>query len=168
MRAGRARTERRRHENGGTVLLHRSHVHHVGLSKRVDPDADSDAWEYFPVPPGDDIFSQCKKKVGVELSPGQMLLFDSRTVHRVRGPTDPLGTERVVAFVSMTPASFASKDTLRQRRQAFRLGIPTTHWPHRFVDRGDDRVVCGFSDPRLLLRASQLVDGRMCAAAVGA
>ena len=41
------------------------------------------------------------------LAPGDLLLWDSRTAHRVAGPADPQ-TTRVVCYVCMTPRRFAS------------------------------------------------------------
>ncbi|CAK9093249.1 unnamed protein product [Durusdinium trenchii] len=38
---------------------------------------------------------------------------------------------REVGYVCMTPAAWASDETLEQRRKAFEEGISTSHWPHK-------------------------------------
>jgi hypothetical protein len=71
------------------------------------------------------------EKVRPRLHAGDVLLWDSRTVHRVN--TD--GERRVVAYLSMVPTRMASAATLRRRRQMYDKGVATTHWAHRPVER---------------------------------
>jgi len=86
--------------------------------------------------------------VGCE--PGDMVLWDSRTIHcntptltppslqlehdRESQPETTCVTEllRAVVYVCMTPKCWASRSTLRDRRLAFAAGIGSTHWPHDF------------------------------------
>jgi len=74
---------------------------------------------------------------------GDLLLWDSRTIHCNTPAPDPLSaTERLpgeadallraVCYVCMTPRRWASRATLRARRAAFAAGIGSTHWPHEF------------------------------------
>lgn len=44
------------------------------------------------------------------------------------------GPQRLGAFITMTPRSKASAETLLKRRRAVCEGTTTTHWPHYFVD----------------------------------
>ena len=119
---------------GGTQFLRGSHREHAEAMERMHPDATDDEWEFYPVEEGDPIL-----RLPVAhpcLRPGDVLLWDSRTFHRVVAATDA-ATERVVAFVCMTPKSFASEETRASRRDAYCRGAATTHWPHKFVDRDD-------------------------------
>lgn len=56
---------------------------------------------------------------------------------------------RVVSYVCMTPKSLASETVLRARRQAFRNGVTTGHWPHLMPFSGyagKDSDPCEFLD----------------------
>ena len=88
------------------------------------------------------------------LEPGDVVIWDSRTVHRVNTGTK----SRVVAYLSMVPVHAASVPTLRQRRQLYDQGVATTHWAQHPVARGVPR------QPTMLYRDAsprrkQLVDG---------
>jgi hypothetical protein len=128
---------------GGTQLVPGSHRHFAALSRRCGADADGidGAWEFFAVGDDDYVFWQCAPTVQPSLNPGDLLLWDSRTVHRVAAP-ECSASARMVAYVCMTPRSFASADVLAKRRLAFQTGIATTHWPHRYVDRDEERAGC--------------------------
>ena len=118
-------------QTGGTVLLRGSHSKHAQWIARVDTDLS--AWESFRVHRHRKELAACDS-VFPSLKAGELLLFDSRVVHRVAAPT-VRSTVRHVAYVCMTPASMASADVLCARRSAVESGIRTTHWPHRFVAR---------------------------------
>lgn len=120
---------------GGTELLRGSHRMHAAIMARSGHEEAEDDWEYYPIAGNDEAFRDCGA-VRPTLSPGDLLLWDSRLVHRVVAPSSP--TERMVAYVSMTPRRFATEEVLSKRRRAYELGISTTHWPHRFVERGEE------------------------------
>ncbi len=125
-------------QTGGTVLLRGSHSKHAQWIASVDVEADPSAWESFPVRRRRKELAACDS-VFPTLRAGELLLFDSRVVHRVAAPTVH-STERHVAYICMTPASKASADVLCSRRAAVVSGIRTTHWPHRFVAREESCV----------------------------
>jgi hypothetical protein len=124
---------------GGTVILPASHFHHSDLVSRIPSSGDNwvetGHWQFIEVPDNDSIFEKCSAPVQPSLEPGDLLLWDSRTVHAVSPPTD-IQTERSVAYICLGPRKFATPKTLRQRMKAFELGIHGTHWPHHFLDRG--------------------------------
>ena len=78
-----------------------------------------------------------------------MILWDSRTVHCNSpglvdadvGPQNEL--LRMVGYVCMTPARWATYDVLARRRAAFAAKQTTSHWPHEFVPAGDGLVDAG-------------------------
>ena len=123
---------------GGTVFLRGSHATHASWIKKVDTSADPRAYESFLVSRRMNALS-VYDSVFPSLKAGELLLFDSRVVHRVAAPRRR-SSLRHVAYVSMTPTAKADPNVLRLRRRAARLGIRTTHWPHRFIDRGGTRV----------------------------
>eukprot|EP00747_Dinoflagellata_sp_TGD_P140807 gnl/TRDRNA2_/TRDRNA2_176047_c0_seq1.p1 gnl/TRDRNA2_/TRDRNA2_176047_c0~~gnl/TRDRNA2_/TRDRNA2_176047_c0_seq1.p1 ORF type:complete len:397 (+),score=57.08 gnl/TRDRNA2_/TRDRNA2_176047_c0_seq1:83-1273(+) len=70
---------------------------------------------------------------------GDLVIWDSRTVH-CNTPALVEDRElqcraellRAVAYVCMTPASWAPWAVIRKRRAAAAHGVGTTHWPHEF------------------------------------
>ncbi|XP_025080234.1 LOW QUALITY PROTEIN: uncharacterized protein LOC112555880 [Pomacea canaliculata] len=72
----------------------------------------------------------CRKRVPVPR--GGMVLWDSRLVHAnarpVKGRKNP-GRWRWVVIVCMAPASWATKESLKIKRDAYNKLLMTTHWP---------------------------------------
>ena len=69
--------------------------------------------------------------VKVNLDEGDMVLWDSRTMHYARLPE---GEQiRHVQYVTMTPKRFATQETLDLRKECFDKFYGTTHWPHRYA-----------------------------------
>lgn len=72
-------------------------------------------------------FVSCKK--------GDMVLWDSRLPHCNTPSENPRICEagellRHVAYVCMTPKSFANSEIITKRKQYVQHGITTNHWPH--------------------------------------
>ena len=76
---------------------------------------------------------------------GDLVLWDSRTIHcntpailsadsAESSQKDNVKADllRAVVYVCMTPARWASRKVLHERRLAFAAGIGSTHWPHEF------------------------------------
>lgn len=121
---------------GGLQLLSGSHRLHDALIGREHEGASVDDWEYHEV--GHDI--ECELFRGCEvvtphLRPGDLCVWDSRTVHRViRGD----GTKtRHTAYLSFEPRLNVPVYVGVLRRRAVRRGVATTHWASKCVDRGD-------------------------------
>lgn len=79
---------------------------------------------------------------------GDMVLWDSRTVHYAKQGKDRL---RCVIYICMQPARLASKKDIEKKRQAFLNGRMTTHWPCKPVlfpknprTWGDDSIITRF------------------------
>lgn len=62
--------------------------------------------------------------------PGDLLIWDSRTVHWGAEPTEKGTTIRTVIYASYAPAKLASKEALETKKQVFEAWEGTTHWPH--------------------------------------
>ena len=123
---------------GGTQLLPGSHLRTKALCYRHGIDDLHDTWEFTEVPDDDRIFSMGLLPLQPVLQTGDVLLWDSRLLHRVVEPNDP-ATSRWTAYLSMVPRSMVSESVLKKRKDAFKKGIATTHWVQTFIDRGGVR-----------------------------
>ncbi|KAJ5939043.1 hypothetical protein N7466_002177 [Penicillium verhagenii] len=74
--------------------------------------------------------SRGAKPIKVLAEPGDLILWDSRTVHWGGEPTSQSNTIRTVIYASYSPASLASEETLERKKEAFESFRATTHWPH--------------------------------------
>ena len=138
-------------ETGGTAFIEGSHVHHESVCRRLcAADESLEEWEFVSIPKGDPALVRARE-VQPSIPPGTLLLWDSRTIHRVRPPRD-VSTVRAVVYLSMVPRTFAPPDVIARRVSAFNRGVPTTHWSSRFVDRGGGPV-----PPSRATRASKSV-----------
>ena len=124
---------------GGTQFLPGSHNHHESLVLRYDDDPYNDnTWEFVNVEDDDIIFDSCAKPVSPTLNIGDLLIWDSRTLHKVQSPKDYLNTNRIACYVSMMPKKNSSDEIRQLRAGAFYSGLYTTHWCDRCIIRGDD------------------------------
>eukprot|EP01089_Gocevia_fonbrunei_P007048 TRINITY_DN1806_c0_g3_i1.p1 TRINITY_DN1806_c0_g3~~TRINITY_DN1806_c0_g3_i1.p1 ORF type:complete len:340 (-),score=75.15 TRINITY_DN1806_c0_g3_i1:56-1075(-) len=90
--------------------------------------------------------------------PGDMILWDSRTVHcnapatSARTlPTDGtvLSPRRVVCYVCMTPKSRASSEVIAYRRQCYVDGHTTSHWPEECRTDGRRNILSDYKPVEL-------------------
>lgn len=123
-------------DTGSICVLPRSHVHHKALANRLGDG--TGGWEFLEIPEGDILFRQCMPPIVPRLDPGDLFVWDSRTAHCVL-PPKKINSERIVAYFSYVPRSFCTPEICQTRLRALTDGIATTHWPHRFVDRGQPR-----------------------------
>ncbi|KAL1889594.1 hypothetical protein Sste5346_008843 [Sporothrix stenoceras] len=70
------------------------------------------------------------KPIKVEAEPGDLILWDSRTVHWGGEPTDKSKTIRTVVYASYSPAVLAAPEALAEKQRVFRAYGATTHWAH--------------------------------------
>jgi ectoine hydroxylase-related dioxygenase (phytanoyl-CoA dioxygenase family) len=75
-------------------------------------------------------FKDCKP-VKVCCLRGDMVLFDSRCIHYASQPTS--NNVRMVVYVSMSPASQATKADIEKKKKAFKEKRMTTHYAARNV-----------------------------------
>lgn len=124
-------------QTGGLCVVPGSHHHHDELMSY----AGFGRADFIPVPKND---PQVLHAILVCCEAGDMVLWDSRSVHcntpasEADAPTEAtakaLGcpvTEllRAVTYVCMTPKALADAETLQLRKQAFALGVGSSHWP---------------------------------------
>lgn len=86
----------------------------------------------------------------VQAEPGDLILWDSRTVHWGGEPSAQSDTIRTVVYAAYAPARLASPETLAQKKRVFEKFGATTHWPHDNMElRGlHARLADGTLDPR--------------------
>jgi hypothetical protein len=62
--------------------------------------------------------------------PGDLLIWDSRTIHWGAEPTEKSKTIRTVIYTSYAPASLATAETMEMKVKVFKAWECTSHWPH--------------------------------------
>ncbi|CZT45027.1 uncharacterized protein RSE6_05300 [Rhynchosporium secalis] len=76
------------------------------------------------------------KPLKVCAEPGDLIIWDSRTIHYGAEPTEKSDTIRTVIYAAYTPAKWATKGDLEIKKDIFESYLGTTHWPHEnFVKR---------------------------------
>ena len=147
---------------GSLVVVPRSQLRHEELCER----ARCATGDFVPLQhngvPLDTIFQGSRPTV-VCATGGEMILWDSRTVHaNVPAAADTTHSAdellRMVCYTCLTPRAWASDMCIRERQRAYECAVGGTHWPHEFKARG----VCG-EPVKSLLDASeeiQLLVGR--------
>lgn len=90
------------------------------------------------------------KPVKVCAEPGDLILWDSRTLHYGAEPTEASNTIRTVIYAAYTPAKWATEENLAIKADIFRSFLATTHWPHEnLVKRSHESIFeDGTRDPK--------------------
>ncbi|KAJ5815244.1 hypothetical protein N7474_007021 [Penicillium riverlandense] len=139
-------------EDGSLILLPRSNT---VTEKFFDEQTDPSTWLKNDFRSISETEMDWFKDKGMEpikvlADPGDLILWDSRTVHWGGEPTAQSDTIRTVIYASYSPASMASKETLEAKQTAFRSYGATTHWAHDNVVLRDLLVYLpdGTVDPR--------------------
>lgn len=123
-------------EIGGNVLVPGSHKDHDQVASRYSKRLQRVPTyvDHFRYPSNDPLL----KPATVHLEPGDLLLWDSRTVHCSgpgQGDVAPAPKLlRAVSLVCMMPRAAATAEVLEQRKTAPAQLISTTNWTDRFVD----------------------------------
>ena len=121
--------------------------------QRLD-EVDGDDW--LEVDPNDAVLLDPKRVVTILLGPGDLLLWDSRTVHSsYPGSSDEEiikygdgapaldtaahGLIRAAALVTMVPMERVSEGILRQRKEAVCCSRTLTHWADKIAPLGEER-----------------------------
>ncbi len=114
-------------EDGGLVVYEGSHLLHEEFFKtHIVPVKDD--WYMFSKSNKELEFYASCKKVKPCCNAGDMLIWDSRTVHYASLPT---GRKcRSAIYVCMTPAEWAGPEVIKMKRRAFEEKRMTNHWPH--------------------------------------
>lgn len=131
-------------ETGGFCVIPGSHKYHDDLVSKYGGGGSNFVRCPMEYPALDDA------QILPKLKAGDLLLWDSRTIHcncpsllpsnnsnsSSKGSESPLITKspnellRMAAYVCMTPAKWATAEVLRTRVKLFERGKGTTHWPH--------------------------------------
>ncbi|KAK2033494.1 phytanoyl-CoA dioxygenase [Colletotrichum zoysiae] len=84
------------------------------------------------------------------LEVGDMVMWDSRTIHYGSEATEKSNQIRTALYATYVPASLASPDQLKLKKQAFESYSGTTHWPHQYIVVRPNAVCLpdGTPDPR--------------------
>ncbi|KAL4791477.1 hypothetical protein BDV19DRAFT_401244 [Aspergillus venezuelensis] len=90
------------------------------------------------------------KAIKVHAEPGDLILWDSRTVHWGGEPTAKSNVIRTVIYASYSPARLATQEALDEERRVFEAWGATTHWAHDniFLRPQVARLPDGTVDPK--------------------
>lgn len=141
-------------ETGGLCVIPGSHKGFKELCQRAH--SHRLPGDFVPVQAGDPVFELGGRLVCAKA--GDLLLWDSRCVHcNTPGVGEPgtlgAGSDsktdaaaaaellRVVGYVCMTPAGWASRDILGKRKDAFIHHVGTNHCPHEHHPGDPGQVV---------------------------
>jgi len=112
---------------------------HKLTSEFFDTQTDPSTWDtrdYYPFHSSLSYFtSRGIKPTKVCASPGDLILWDSRTIHYGTEPSPLSNTIRTIIYVAYTPVRLATKEALEMKRQIFEEFGGTTHWPHENINR---------------------------------
>mmetsp|Transcript_65977 Transcript_65977/g.141191 ORF Transcript_65977/g.141191 Transcript_65977/m.141191 type:complete len:492 (+) Transcript_65977:1-1476(+) len=152
---------------GGLVVVPGSHRFHSDILRNYRKRADG--WNFLSVDANDMVLTEgSTKPVMVCAKAGDLLLWDSRTIHcntlplkEDRGLLHGQDLIRAVAYICMTPAAWCSEETVLQRSAAFKRGVTTSHWPHEFHAMSVCNVDANFTlgKEQLMLACPQKADG---------
>jgi len=139
-------------EDGSLVVI-------PGSSKLVeeffDTKTDPSTWQwkdnvYFDDKDMDFFTSRGLKPMKVLAEPGDLIVWDSRTIHWGGEPTQKSNTTRTVIYAAYAPAALASKESQAEKSRVFSVYGATTHWPHDNIKLRDLQASLpdGTPDPR--------------------
>ncbi|KAH3661506.1 hypothetical protein OGAPHI_006353 [Ogataea philodendri] len=75
------------------------------------------------------------EEVKVECEAGDLIIWDSRTIHWGKEPSETSKTIRTAVYACYTPVEFASQKCLDDKKAIFESWEGTTHWSHGEVLR---------------------------------
>jgi ectoine hydroxylase-related dioxygenase (phytanoyl-CoA dioxygenase family) len=119
-------------ETGGLTVVPRSHLRFAEVVEKQRQKNQS--VDYCTVQPYSPVLRELPQRL-VSCEPGDLVLWDSRTVHAnapaPQPPTAPANRLlRAVAYVCMTPKRFAKEEVRQGRRAAYQYRVGCSHWPH--------------------------------------
>ncbi|GAD96500.1 hypothetical protein PVAR5_5156 [Paecilomyces variotii No. 5] len=139
-------------EDGSLVVIPGSHAL---VEEFFDTQTDPSAWEwrdnrYFSEQDMEFFRARGLRPKKVLAGPGDLIVWDSRTIHWGGEPTDKSNTIRTVIYAAYAPARLASKEAIAEKSRVFSKYGATTHWPHDNI-RLREAFAClpdGSIDPR--------------------
>lgn len=139
-------------EDGSLVVIPRSHLL---VGEFFDTKTDPSDWEWRDNRYFDDKDMEFFRSRGltprkVLAEPGDLILWDSRTIHWGGEPTAKSETIRTVIYAAFAPVKLATKEALAEKKRVFQQFGATTHWPHDNIKLRDTyaRLPDGSADPR--------------------
>jgi len=114
-------------EDGGLIVLDKSHKKHAEYFETFPHRLNASDWVRIEKAEMG-FYSDCKQ-TRVCGDPGDLLLFDSRTIHWAEEPKGDIF--RAAIYVCMQPASFATPGQIAAKKDAFFNKRMTSHWPHK-------------------------------------
>ncbi|PYH92643.1 hypothetical protein BO71DRAFT_451253 [Aspergillus ellipticus CBS 707.79] len=96
----------------------------------------------------------------VQAEPGDLILWDSRTLHWGGEPTSKSEVIRTIIYASYSPARLASPEAIEDKKRVFGVYGATTHWAHDniFSRPNTARLPDGSVDPRNRERPAEMPD----------
>jgi len=143
--------------HGGLVVVPGSHKFHSEVLRKYEA---KDKKDYIQLKADDDLLKEGGGPKLVVARAGDLILWDSRTIHCNTAPLKPDPDQskrdllRVAAYISMTPAAWCPKDTRLQRSMATRNWVTSNHWPHD-LQRSEGSVAESLHTPQVQLSAKQ-------------
>jgi ectoine hydroxylase-related dioxygenase (phytanoyl-CoA dioxygenase family) len=120
-----------------------------------DNHTDPATWEwkdnrYFDEKDMEWFFARGCKVTKVLAEPGDLILWDSRTIHWGGEPTEKSNTVRTVIYAAYAPAKLASSAAIEEKQKIWNVWGATTHWPHDNIRLRDLQASYpdGTPDPR--------------------
>jgi ectoine hydroxylase-related dioxygenase (phytanoyl-CoA dioxygenase family) len=135
-------------EDGGLVVYPRSHLLNDIF---FDTQTDSSTWKvmdrYLFNPSELSWFADRGiKTLKVCAEVGDLILWDSRTVHYGSEPSENSNTIRTAIYAFYTPAKLTSKETTEIKEKTFRAWSGTTHWLHDNIRERKNETFLGDRD----------------------
>ncbi|KAG7706865.1 hypothetical protein KL914_002749 [Ogataea haglerorum] len=137
-------------EDGGLVVYKGTHELMEEFFTSVVPKKDWTERDFFMI--SDEqlqwFLDRGCEEIKIECEAGDLIIWDSRTIHWGKEPSPSSNTIRTVIYACYTPAHFATEKSLAEKKSLFESWSGTTHWPH------DNLVRTG--------RKAYYADGREC------
>ncbi|KKK14656.1 hypothetical protein P175DRAFT_0484749 [Aspergillus ochraceoroseus IBT 24754] len=139
-------------EDGGLVVYPGSHKYH---DEFFDTKTEASTWgpkDLYWFHPEQLAWFEAKgvrpHKVCADI--GDVIVWDSRTIHYGAEPTEASNTIRTVIYAAYSPAKLASSETLEKKAEVFKKYGGTTHWPHDnvVIRKYQTMLPDGTRDPR--------------------
>lgn len=122
-------------KSNSTQLLKGSHKYFESMSYRCTKNNPYE-WESDMIPDDDFIWKKGLEIVVPKLNAGDLLIFDSRLVHRVVPKN-----RRSIVYISMVPRNHLSNLIERLRKKAYKENWTTTHWCSKLIKiEKDDEI----------------------------
>ena len=124
---------------GGNVMVPKSHKRFERIPEeykerlsRIHPSID-----HFRFPKDDPLLSDTRPIVAL-MEPGDLMIWDSRTIHcsshGIDRPPNPDDLLRVGSLICMMPKSKSNERVIEQRKEAVLNRTSTTNWSDRFIN----------------------------------